>query len=197
MVPSALRLVSFLASSASTCIEQRLPWNWVYSLTAAGNLFRSKLSRLMYGLRSIHAPEEQNLPTMSVENETPTSGPVPAPIAWVIFSSSWPPLEFTVILGWDAWKSLMMASIASPSRSVNGCQKSTVPEASAVGDGGGADCLGAGVQPAATSAPGRAPARAPAWARERALLRQRCVMVAPLRSFRGERGLSVRGSAVG
>src|SRR6266508_5521993 len=139
-------------ASASTGIEHRLPWNSVYSLTAAGNLPRSKLSRLMYGFRSIQAPEEQNLPTMSVENETPTSGPVPAPIAWVIFSSSWPPLELTVIFGWDAWKSLMMDSIAAPSRSVKGCQNSTVPEASAVGDGGGADGLGAGVQPAATRA---------------------------------------------
>src|SRR5437762_3700484 len=137
-------------ASARAGIEHRLPWYSVYCLTVDGNLLMSTLSRLMYWLRSIHAPDEQNLPTMSVEYDSPTSGPCPAPMAWVIFSSSWPDFTVTWIFGCAAWKSLTTCCRTSASRSVNGFQNSIAPDASTPGVA--TVCfLGAGVQPAAAS----------------------------------------------
>src|SRR5258705_12721035 len=108
---------------------QRLPLNAVYCWTGPGMSFRFTLSRPRYCERSCQAPEEQNLPTMSVEKDSPTSGPLPAPIAWVILSSSCPDLTVTLISGYLAWKSLMTPCRASASRSVKKCQNSMVPEA--------------------------------------------------------------------
>src|SRR5258706_3746024 len=113
---------------------QRLLLNAVYCCTGPGMSFRFTLSRLIYGARSCHAPEEQNLPTMSVEKDSPTSGPFPAPIAWVILSSSWPDFTVTLIAGYLAWKSSTTFCRASASRSVKKCQNSMVPEADTPGD---------------------------------------------------------------
>ena len=87
---------------------------------------------------------------MSVEYERPTSGPCPAPIAWVIFESSWPDLTTTVIFGWLALKSATTLSIAAASRSVKKCQNSTVPDTSVPGSAT-FGLAGAGVQAAATT----------------------------------------------
>src|SRR3954451_16692123 len=116
--------------SARNGIEHRLLSNAVYSLVRALSLSRSTLSRWMYGLRSRHAPEEQNLPTMSVEYDRPTSGPLPPAMAWVTLESSWPLCTFTLIFGWSFWKSLTTPSMASASRSVKKCQNVTSPVAS-------------------------------------------------------------------
>src|SRR5262249_3852946 len=95
---------------------------------------RFTLSRWMYGARSRHAPDWQNLPTMSVEKDRPTSGPPPAAMAVVILSSSCPSLTTTLIFGWDASKSSTTPWLALDSRSVKKCQNVIVPDACAPGD---------------------------------------------------------------
>src|SRR3954454_9949937 len=115
-------------ASARNGIAHRFLSYSVYERVVAFSWFRSTLSRLMYGVRSTHAPDEQNLPTMSVEYERPTSGPLPAPIAWVTLESSCPGLMVTLMFGWVASKSFTTVSIAWASRSVKKCHSSTVPE---------------------------------------------------------------------
>src|SRR6185437_3553051 len=133
-----------------TGIEQRLPLYSVYWRTVAGKPSSDTLSRLMYWPRSSQAPLAQNLPTMSVEYDRPTSGPCPAPMAWVIFESSWPDLTITLIFGWLALKSATTLSIAWASRSVKKCQNSTVPDTSVPGSATFV-LAGAGVEAAATA----------------------------------------------
>src|SRR4030095_8358607 len=144
-------------------MAQRLPRNSVYERTVTGIWARSTLSRATHWLRSPQAPEEQNLPTRSVEKDWAMSGPLPAPIAWRVLSSSWPSVTFTCTFGYLAVKSATIDAIASDSRSVNWCQNSTVR----AGAGAVAATSGApepGVQAAArttvaTATPARMPAR--------------------------------------
>src|SRR3954469_22050573 len=87
---------------------------------------------------------------MSVEYDSPMSGPLPAPIAWVIFESSWPGFTVTLMFGWVAVKSLITVSIAAASRSVKKCHSSTVPDTAVPGSA--IFCsLGAGVHAAVSS----------------------------------------------
>src|SRR5262249_28050489 len=83
--------------------------------------------------------------------DRPTSGPLPAEIAWVILASSWPALTITLTWGNFAEKSSTTCWIAAASRSVKKCQNSMVPEAVAPGE---ATCCGFadGTQPAVASA---------------------------------------------
>src|SRR4029077_19147746 len=55
---------------------------------------------LMYGFMSIHAPDWQNLPTLSTPKESTVSGASPALIAAMIFWSVNPVLLSTVIHGY-------------------------------------------------------------------------------------------------
>src|SRR3954465_1296462 len=71
----------------------------------------------MYGCSLIHAPEEQNAPVLSVENECATSGELPPRAAAMILSSSTAPRTFTVILGFFLWKSATTPLITFSSRS--------------------------------------------------------------------------------
>ena len=57
----------------------------------------------MSSFRFVHAPVEQNLPTLSGENESSESGGVPELIAARILSSFMLPVPFTVIHGYFAW----------------------------------------------------------------------------------------------
>jgi hypothetical protein len=65
----------------------------------------------------IHAPDEQNAPVLSVENECATSGELPPRAAAMILSSSTPPRTFTVIFGFFLWKSSVTPLITPSSRS--------------------------------------------------------------------------------
>src|SRR6266498_1942485 len=65
----------------------------------------STLSRLISGVRSWNAPDWQNLPTLSVVNDTATSGGFPDRMPAVILSSSWPDTAFTVMFGCASWNS--------------------------------------------------------------------------------------------
>jgi hypothetical protein len=67
----------------------------------------------------IQAPDEQNAPVLSVENECATSGELPPRAAAMILSSSTLPSTFTVILGFCLWKSATTPLITFSSRSEN------------------------------------------------------------------------------
>src|SRR3954463_5458271 len=71
----------------------------------------------MYGCSLIQAPDEQNAPVLSVENECATSGELPPRAAAMILSSSTLPSTFTVILGFCLWKSSVTPLITPSSRS--------------------------------------------------------------------------------
>src|SRR4051812_36276001 len=70
----------------------------------------------MYGCSLIQAPDEQNAPVLSVENECATSGELPPRAAAMILSSSTLPSTFTVILGFALWKSATTPLITFSSR---------------------------------------------------------------------------------
>src|SRR3954466_16093114 len=76
----------------------------------------------MYGCSLIQAPDEQNAPVLSVENECATSGELPPRAAAMILSSSTLPRTFTVILGFFLWKSSVTPLMTSSSRSENPVQ---------------------------------------------------------------------------
>ncbi len=63
----------------------------------------SSFDVLMSSFRFVQAPVEQNLPTLSGENESSASGGVPELIAARILSSFWFPVPLTVIHGYFAW----------------------------------------------------------------------------------------------
>src|SRR6185503_20639874 len=58
----------------------------------------------MKGVRSIHAPEIQNLATLSKPKDRTASGGLPPLMAARILSSVSPPTLLTVIHGYSAWK---------------------------------------------------------------------------------------------
>src|SRR3954453_11273937 len=64
----------------------------------------STLSRLMYGLRSIQPPDEQNAPVLSVSNESATSGGLPPRMAATILLLSTAPTLLIFTAGWSLWK---------------------------------------------------------------------------------------------
>src|SRR6187551_978895 len=76
----------------------------------------------MYGLSGIHAPDEQNAPVLSVENECATSGELPPRAAAMILSSSTAPSTSTVILGFCLWKSATTSLMTPSSRSLKPVQ---------------------------------------------------------------------------
>src|SRR4051794_13326642 len=71
----------------------------------------------MYGCSLIQAPDEQNAPVLSVENECATSGELPPRAAAMILSSSTAPSTSTVILGLCLWKSATTPLMTPSSRS--------------------------------------------------------------------------------
>src|SRR4051794_30731377 len=96
----------------------------------------------MRGARSVHAPEAQKLPVLSVEKDWATSGALPPRIAATILSSLMPPMVLTFTPGCARSKSATTPLIALSSRAVNPTHSVTVAGArgfSAVPAGAGDD----------------------------------------------------------
>src|SRR4051812_3148602 len=87
-------------------------------------------SAFIRGLRSVHAPDAQKLPVLSVEKDCATSGALPPRIAATILSSLMPPTVFTFTPGCACSKSATTRLIVLSSRAVNPTQSVTVAGAS-------------------------------------------------------------------
>src|SRR5262245_13228479 len=83
-------------------------------------------SRLMYGVRSWNAPEEQNAPSVSVSKSEAASGALPPRIAAVSLSAVSAPVVFTVIHGYCLWKPATALLMSPSSRAVNPFQNEMV-----------------------------------------------------------------------
>src|SRR3954447_26996821 len=105
-------------TSASIGSAQRLPSNCVYERGAGGKTVSLIPSRFMYGARSIHAPEPQNAPALSAENDWATSGAFPPRLAATILSSLMPPTTLTWTPAFSASKSFTTPLITPSSRCV-------------------------------------------------------------------------------
>src|SRR4051812_7205914 len=84
----------------------------------------------MRGARSVHAPEAQKLPVLSVEKDWATSGALPPRIAATILSSLMPPMVLTFTPGCARSKSATTPLIALSSRAVKPTHSVTVAGAS-------------------------------------------------------------------
>src|SRR3954468_726623 len=80
----------------------------------------------MRGARSVHAPEAQKLPVLSVEKDWATSGALPPRIAATILSSLMPPMVLTFTPGCARSKSATTPLIALSSRAVKPTHSVTV-----------------------------------------------------------------------
>src|SRR5689334_11797276 len=84
----------------------------------------------MRGARSVHAPDEQKLPVLSVEKDWATSGALPPRIAATILSSLIPPMVLTLTPGCARSKSATTPLMVLSSRAVKPTQRVTVAGAS-------------------------------------------------------------------
>src|ERR1700754_3703387 len=107
-----------------------LPWNWMYVRTAAGNMLIDRPSPFMRGPRSVHAPDEQKLPVLSVENDWAMSGALPPRIDATILSSLMPPTVLTFTPGCARSKPATTPLMIFNSRAVKPTHSVTVAGAS-------------------------------------------------------------------
>src|SRR3954470_9975591 len=92
----------------------------------------------MYGARSTQAPELQNAPALSAENDCATSGALPPRLAATILSSLMPPTTLTVTPGFFASKPFTASLKTFSSRWVN-------PTQSVISAGSSLACFAPGV----------------------------------------------------
>src|SRR5262245_57800620 len=99
-----------------------LPAYLVYRVTELGNIDVSRFDCWMYGVRSCHAPEAQNLPTLSSDHDITASGGLPARIAASTLSSfsPMPSRTSTVIHGYCSWNMSKTGVTLSASAPANG-----------------------------------------------------------------------------
>src|SRR3954467_13766488 len=87
-------------------------------------------SAFMRGPRSVHAPDPQKLPVLSVENDCAMSGALPPRIAATILSSLIPPTVLTLTPGFARSKSATTPLMIFSSRWVKPTHSVTVADTS-------------------------------------------------------------------